>query len=82
MKKLIIIFMCILFASCESYTIHNRPLYLSLRNGSGWSGSFHYLYCDSFKMITQSEVEAFIDGHKMVVKADIITPQSTENYNP
>lgn len=70
----------VLFTSCNEKTDCNYKLVATSYNGSGWNRSRHPIECDSVNMITIKKAEVFINGTKMIIKAeDRITVHSKCN---
>jgi hypothetical protein len=59
--------------ACEN--VNNKRLCrLGIKNGSGMSGAYSKVYCDSFQMIGTKKVTIWVDGTEMNIEADGIYP--------
>jgi hypothetical protein len=69
MKKIVLLVISITLLSCENTTereqFHKKKFSILMSNDKGWSGS--ELECDSFNMISKTQVNVWIDSSKSTV---------------
>lgn len=82
MKKVILIFFSLVLLACENTTereqFYKKKFSVLMSNDRGWSGS--ELECDSFNMVSKTEIIVWIDKTKSTIHSGELRVVTNKKY--